>query len=205
MFFGLRYILENYVYRRWTLQVGCEQCLLSCDAERARAPAGMACTPQSPKGMQYAVTSYNQHCISLANFFQDVELADAFFAGHRAPDFSAFPYPRELFLKFIAENDGARGCIAEACTAVNWVQSVHASCAARLTLGSVPVLTAHVAPAPYSSCLRRLHAHQGAGAARGHLHPRARAHLPGQIGLVQHLLGNWAATCKLPHGLYCLK
>lgn len=56
VFFGLRYILENYVYRRWTLQ--------------------------------------------------DVELADAFFAGHRAPDFSAFPYPRELFLKFIAENDG---------------------------------------------------------------------------------------------------
>lgn len=38
---------------------------------------------------------------------QDVELADAFFAGHRAPDFSAFPYPRDLFLKFIAENDGA--------------------------------------------------------------------------------------------------
>lgn len=39
---------------------------------------------------------------------QDVEMADAFFAGHMAPAFSAFPYPRDLFLKFIAENDG--GC-----------------------------------------------------------------------------------------------
>ncbi|KAI7836200.1 hypothetical protein COHA_009926 [Chlorella ohadii] len=66
VFYGLRYILENYVYRRWTLQ--------------------------------------------------DVEQADAFFAGHRAPDFSAFPYPRDLFLKFIAENDGRRtaGAIAAA-------------------------------------------------------------------------------------------
>jgi hypothetical protein len=40
---------------------------------------------------------------------QDVELADRFFAGHMAPAHTAFPYPRDLFLKFIAENDGAGG------------------------------------------------------------------------------------------------
>lgn len=40
---------------------------------------------------------------------QDVELADRFFAGHMAPGYTPFPYPRDLFLKFIAENDGAAG------------------------------------------------------------------------------------------------
>lgn len=56
VFFGIRYILENFVSRRWTLQ--------------------------------------------------DVEMADLFFAGHMAPAYSAFPYPRDLFLKFITENAG---------------------------------------------------------------------------------------------------
>lgn len=39
---------------------------------------------------------------------QDVELADRFFAGHRAPGKTPFPYPRDLFLRFIQENDGGR-------------------------------------------------------------------------------------------------
>ncbi|EFN59608.1 hypothetical protein CHLNCDRAFT_133026 [Chlorella variabilis] len=56
VFYGLRYILENFVARRWTLQ--------------------------------------------------DVELADRFFGSHMAPGYTAFPYPKDLFLKFIAENDG---------------------------------------------------------------------------------------------------
>ncbi|KAL4447532.1 hypothetical protein ABPG75_004751 [Micractinium tetrahymenae] len=56
VFYGLRYILEHYVARRWTLQ--------------------------------------------------DVELADRFFAGHRVPGHTPFPYPRDLFLRFIRENDG---------------------------------------------------------------------------------------------------
>ena len=37
---------------------------------------------------------------------QDVEAADAFFASHMAPGHTPFPYPRDLFLKFITENDG---------------------------------------------------------------------------------------------------
>jgi nicotinamide phosphoribosyltransferase len=37
---------------------------------------------------------------------KDIELADAFYSSHMAPDFSEFPYPRELFLKFIFENNG---------------------------------------------------------------------------------------------------
>ncbi|PSC68478.1 nicotinate phosphoribosyltransferase [Micractinium conductrix] len=53
---GLRYILEHYVARRWTRE--------------------------------------------------EVELADRFYAGHRAPSAAPFPYPRDLFLKFIEENDG---------------------------------------------------------------------------------------------------
>lgn len=40
---------------------------------------------------------------------QDVELADRFFAGHRAPGHTPFPYPRDLFLRFIQENDGGDG------------------------------------------------------------------------------------------------
>lgn len=56
VFYGLRYILENYVTRRWTLQ--------------------------------------------------DVEMADRFYATHRAPGHTAFPYPRAIFLQFISENDG---------------------------------------------------------------------------------------------------
>ncbi|KAL4856811.1 Nicotinamide phosphoribosyltransferase [Chlorella vulgaris] len=56
VFYGLRYVLENYVARRWTAK--------------------------------------------------DVEMADCFFATHMAPGYTAFPYPRDIFLKFIAENDG---------------------------------------------------------------------------------------------------
>ena len=37
---------------------------------------------------------------------QDVEMADRFFAGHMAPGNTPFPYPRDLFLRFIADNDG---------------------------------------------------------------------------------------------------
>eukprot|EP00887_Chlorella_sp_A99_P003184 scaffold9.g3184.t1 len=56
VFFGIRYIVETFLNRRWTVQ--------------------------------------------------EVEAADAFYAGHRAPAYSAFPYPKHLFLKFIEENDG---------------------------------------------------------------------------------------------------
>ena len=37
---------------------------------------------------------------------QDIEHADLFYSTHMAPNFTSFPYPRELFLKFIRENDG---------------------------------------------------------------------------------------------------
>jgi hypothetical protein len=56
VWFGLRYILDQHVSRRWTAL--------------------------------------------------DVERADAFYATHMAPGHSPFPYPRDLFLKFIAENGG---------------------------------------------------------------------------------------------------
>lgn len=36
----------------------------------------------------------------------DVERADAFFATHMAPGYTEFPYPRDIFIKFIEENDG---------------------------------------------------------------------------------------------------
>ncbi|RUP47021.1 nicotinate phosphoribosyltransferase family-domain-containing protein [Jimgerdemannia flammicorona] len=55
VFYGIRYILENYVAKQWSIE--------------------------------------------------DVELADQFFATHNA-GFEPFPYPKDLFLKFIEENNG---------------------------------------------------------------------------------------------------
>lgn len=37
---------------------------------------------------------------------RDVELAEAFYKTHKAPDYSEFPFPKHLFEKFINENDG---------------------------------------------------------------------------------------------------
>lgn len=37
---------------------------------------------------------------------QDVERSDLFYQSHMAPGFTAFPYPKSLFLKFIKENNG---------------------------------------------------------------------------------------------------
>ncbi|KAL4549846.1 hypothetical protein Ndes2526B_g04833 [Nannochloris sp. 'desiccata'] len=56
VWYGIRYIIEQYVMRQWTLK--------------------------------------------------DIELADAFYSSHMAPTFSEFPYPREIFVKFIIENNG---------------------------------------------------------------------------------------------------
>jgi nicotinamide phosphoribosyltransferase len=56
IFYGLRYTLENYLLRQWTVQ--------------------------------------------------DVECADKFFRTHMAPGYTQFPYPKELFLKFVNENNG---------------------------------------------------------------------------------------------------
>ncbi|KAJ2005047.1 hypothetical protein GGI04_000837 [Coemansia thaxteri] len=55
VFCGLRYIIEQYVARQWTVQ--------------------------------------------------DVDMAEAFFSTHNA-GFKTFPFPKHLFLKFIAENNG---------------------------------------------------------------------------------------------------
>ncbi|KAJ2724076.1 hypothetical protein GGI07_002197 [Coemansia sp. Benny D115] len=55
IFYGLRYVIEHYISRQWTLQ--------------------------------------------------DVNMAEAFFKTHNA-GFTAFPFPRDLFLKFIAEHNG---------------------------------------------------------------------------------------------------
>lgn len=56
VWFGIRYVVENYLCRRWTEA--------------------------------------------------DVSAADAFFSTHRAPGPSSFPFPRDLFLRFVRENDG---------------------------------------------------------------------------------------------------
>lgn len=56
MWYGIRYILDTYIQRKWTME--------------------------------------------------DIDRADAFYAAHRAPDHSAFPYPRDLFVKFVQENNG---------------------------------------------------------------------------------------------------
>jgi len=55
VFYGIRYVIENYVARPWTLW--------------------------------------------------DVEMADRFFQTHNAGN-SVFPFPKDLFLKFIRENRG---------------------------------------------------------------------------------------------------
>eukprot|EP01098_Paradermamoeba_levis_P011655 TRINITY_DN5015_c0_g1_i3.p1 TRINITY_DN5015_c0_g1~~TRINITY_DN5015_c0_g1_i3.p1 ORF type:complete len:494 (-),score=144.05 TRINITY_DN5015_c0_g1_i3:37-1518(-) len=55
VFFGIRYIVENYLHRRWTEN--------------------------------------------------DVEMAASFYQTHNA-GFTQYPYPKDLFLKFIRENDG---------------------------------------------------------------------------------------------------
>ncbi|KAJ2843932.1 hypothetical protein J3B02_005115, partial [Coemansia erecta] len=55
VFYGIRYVIEHYVCRQWTVR--------------------------------------------------DVEIAEAFFSTHNA-GFTAFPFPKTLFLKFIAENNG---------------------------------------------------------------------------------------------------
>ena len=57
VWYGVRYIVETYLHRRWT--VG------------------------------------------------DVERSAAFYATHLAPAHGPFPFPRDLFLKFVAENEGA--------------------------------------------------------------------------------------------------
>jgi len=36
----------------------------------------------------------------------DVKKADMFYSSHQAPNYSEYPYPRDLFLKFIKENKG---------------------------------------------------------------------------------------------------
>ncbi|CAG9465634.1 unnamed protein product [Pedinophyceae sp. YPF-701] len=54
--FGMRYIIENYLLRQWTMQ--------------------------------------------------DVEMADAFYKSHLAPGNTAFPWPRDLFERFVRENNG---------------------------------------------------------------------------------------------------
>jgi nicotinamide phosphoribosyltransferase len=56
VWYGIRYIIEHFVMRQWTLR--------------------------------------------------DIELADAFYSSHMAPTFTEFPYPRDIFLKFINENNG---------------------------------------------------------------------------------------------------
>ncbi|GAB4816246.1 hypothetical protein N2152v2_003292 [Parachlorella kessleri] len=56
VWYGLRYIVENYLLRQWTVE--------------------------------------------------DVERADLFFRSHMAPGYTEFPYPKELMLKFITENNG---------------------------------------------------------------------------------------------------
>jgi len=38
---------------------------------------------------------------------EDVERSAAFYATHLAPAHGPFPYPRDLFLKFVAENEGS--------------------------------------------------------------------------------------------------
>lgn len=56
-------------------------------------------------------------------------MADCFFATHMAPGYTAFPYPRDIFLKFIAENDG-QCCL---CSSLN--QCVHTSIDLQYRLG----------------------------------------------------------------------
>ena len=55
VWYGIRYILEQYIEKKWTKD--------------------------------------------------DVKKADLFYSRHQAPNNSAYPYPRDLFLKFIKENN----------------------------------------------------------------------------------------------------
>ncbi|KAG1671884.1 hypothetical protein FOA52_003451 [Chlamydomonas sp. UWO 241] len=53
-------------------------------------------------GMRYIIEEY----VSQQWTMQDVVMADSFFKTHMAPGFTDFPFPRELFVKFVEENDG---------------------------------------------------------------------------------------------------
>ncbi|KAH6569948.1 hypothetical protein BASA62_004544 [Batrachochytrium salamandrivorans] len=52
-------------------------------------------------GLRYII----EHYVAVKYTVQDVEQAEAFFSTHNAGA-TPFPFPKELFLKFIAENDG---------------------------------------------------------------------------------------------------
>ena len=124
---GLRYILEHYVARRWTREVGpalqatcgvawvvsdAAPCVCRPSVDVSPRPAGwsagwlespLACPLPRPL---VALVDDVQAWYGPACRLQEVELADRFYAGHRAPSAAPFPYPRDLFLKFIEENDG---------------------------------------------------------------------------------------------------
>ena len=54
----------------------------------------------------YGIRYIIEHHVMRQWTMEDVERADAFYAHHMAPAYTAFPYPRDLFIKFIKENNG---------------------------------------------------------------------------------------------------
>ena len=53
-------------------------------------------------GIQYILRNFIERKWTM----EDVEKADAFYSMHLAPNYSKYPYPKDLFVKFIKENDG---------------------------------------------------------------------------------------------------
>lgn len=61
-------------------------------------------------GIRYVV----EHFVNRKWTMKDVEMADAFYSQHGAPAYGPYPYPRDLFVKFITENDGYMPVILQA-------------------------------------------------------------------------------------------
>jgi len=54
----------------------------------------------------YGIRYIIEHHVSKRWTIQEIDKVDAFYATHMAPGHGKFPYPRELFLRFIKEHNG---------------------------------------------------------------------------------------------------
>eukprot|EP00195_Chlamydomonas_chlamydogama_P007155 CAMPEP_0202896810 /NCGR_PEP_ID=MMETSP1392-20130828/5728_1 /ASSEMBLY_ACC=CAM_ASM_000868 /TAXON_ID=225041 /ORGANISM="Chlamydomonas chlamydogama, Strain SAG 11-48b" /LENGTH=503 /DNA_ID=CAMNT_0049582287 /DNA_START=382 /DNA_END=1893 /DNA_ORIENTATION=+ len=61
-------------------------------------------------GIRYLIDNY----ISRQWTMEDVERASLFYQTHMAPDYTPFPFPKELFQKFVKENNGYFPVVIEA-------------------------------------------------------------------------------------------
>ena len=86
--FGIRYILDNYISKQWTME----------DVERADLFYKYGQHVYQVLMMQGTVTVLGPTCLPAC--------LPACLRTHMAPMYTEFPYPRHLFEKFVRENNG---------------------------------------------------------------------------------------------------